>query len=68
VTEDDEPWTSIVIAHGESRQHGRDPRNLATTLCGEVAVTPETLMRGPFYGTGHDDCEACARLLPDNHY
>ena len=68
VNEDDEPWTSLVIVDGESRRHGRDPKNLAVTLCGDVEVTPYTLCRGPFYGTGDDDCPVCAKLLPDNHY
>lgn len=68
MADDDEPWTSIVIAEGETQPHGRDPRNLTTTLCGEVAVTPRTLYRGCFYGTGDDDCQVCAKLLPDNHY
>lgn len=68
MADDDEPWTSIVVAQGDTRHHGRDPQNLTTTLCGEVAVKPWTLMRGCFYGTGSDDCPLCAALLPDNHY
>lgn len=64
----DEPWTSIVIASGETRHHGRDPQNRSKTLCGEVEVTEHTLYRGPFYGTGDDDCRICAELVPGNHY
>jgi hypothetical protein len=64
----DEPWTSIVIAPGETRHHGRDPQNLSTTLCGAVEVTEHTLYRAPFYGSNDDDCPICADLLPENHY
>lgn len=62
-----ERWTSIVIARGETRQHGRDPQNPSTTLCGEVTVTKHTLQRGPFFGTGADDCPVCADLLRGSH-
>ena len=65
---DGAPWTSTVIAAGESRRHGRDPRNLARTLCGEVEVTDETLYRACFYGTQAEDCAKCAERLPDSHY
>lgn len=65
---DDEPWTSLVIAPGETRCHGRDPQNLSRTLCREVEVTDDTLYRGMFYGTHEDDCRTCAELLPGNHY
>ena len=57
-----------MVAPGEARHHGRDPRNLARTLCGEVEVTDETLYRGSFYGTRDDDCASCTELLPGNHY
>jgi len=65
---DSEAWTSIVIAAGETMQHGRNPREVGQTLCGLVDVSDQTLYRGSFYGTSETDCPACAELLPDNHY
>lgn len=68
MADDDAPWTSLVVAQGEHQRHGLDPQDPETTLCRQVAITPETLYRGCFYGAGGDDCPRCAALLPENHF
>jgi hypothetical protein len=65
---DEEPWTTLVIAPGETMNHGLNPQDPDSTLCGAVTGADVVLYRAPFYGGQQDDCPTCAALLPENHY